>query len=82
VQAEALGELRTRAVIPLCKAVELTGYPLLYLAPLVTFEGKSYLLMTPQLAGISRAELGPLAGSLAEHERVITNAIEFLIRGF
>jgi toxin CcdB len=82
VQADVLEDLRTRAVIPLASAVELTGFPMIYLTPLVPFEGKAYMLMTPQLAGISRAELGPQAGSLAAQERVITNAIDFLIRGF
>jgi toxin CcdB len=82
VQADVLADLRTRAVVPLAKAVELTGYPMAYLTPLVTFEDQPYLLMTPQLAGISRAELGACAGSLANHERVISDAIEFLIRGF
>jgi toxin CcdB len=82
VQAEVLEDLHTRAVIPLANAVELSGFPMIYLTPLVTFEGKAYLLMTPQLAGIAQAELGPHAGSLAAEERVITNAIDFLIRGF
>ena len=81
VQAELLGNLRTRAVIPLTKAVELTGYPMSYLTPRVTFEDQSYLLMTPQIAGISRAELGPYVGSLANHEPVISSAIDFLIGG-
>jgi toxin CcdB len=82
VQADVLEDLYTRAVIPLANAVELTSFPLIYLTPLVSFEGKAYMVMTPQLAGISRAELGPHVGSLAAQESVITNAIDFLIKGF
>ena len=82
VQAELLEDLRTRVVIPLSRAVALTRFPMAYLTPMVTFDGAAYLLMTPQLAGISRAELGPHAGSVADQERVIATAIGFLVRGF
>ena len=82
VQADLLEELGTRVVIPLAKAKPLTDFPTQYLSPLVGFQGRSYALLTPQLAGISRDELGPPAGSLAGQERAISAAIEFLLRGF
>jgi toxin CcdB len=82
VQPDMFDELGTRVVIPLAKTAELTGFPMLYLAPVVAFHGKSYALLTPQLAGILREELGPRAGSLADQERVISAALEFLLRGF
>ena len=81
VQAELFEELQSRVVIPLAKA-ELIGFPMIYLTPTVSFDGVGYLLMTPQLAGISRAELGPQTGSLIGEQRAITTAIEFLMRGF
>lgn len=82
VQTDLLEELGTGVVIPLGEAVELTGFPTQYLTPVISFEGRRYALLTPQLAGISRDELGPPAGSLADQERVISTAIEFLLRGF
>ncbi len=82
VQADLFEELDTRVVIPLAKAAELTGFPMLYLAPVVAFQGEPYALLTPQLAGIARCELGPQAGSLADQERAISAAIDFLLRGF
>jgi toxin CcdB len=82
VQADLLEELGTRVVIPLAKAVELTGFPMQYLIPVVAFQGRPYALLTPQLAGILREELGPQTGSLADQERVISAAIDFLMRGF
>ena len=82
VQADVLEELDTRVVIPLGKAAELTGFPMLYLIPVVAFQGENYLLLTPQLGGISRCELGPQAGSLADQERAISTALDFLLRGF
>jgi len=82
VQADMLEELGTRVVIPLARSAELTGFPMLYLAPVVAFQGKPYALLTPQLAGVRREELGPQAGSLADQERVISAALDFLLKGF
>jgi toxin CcdB len=82
VQAEVLRDLKTRAVIPLAKADELTDFPLMYLTPSVTFAGESYVLMTPLLAGVAVTELGSHLGSVADQERVITTALHFLFEGF
>ena len=54
VQPDLLEELGTRIVIPLAQGVELSGFPMRYLTPAVSFEGRSYALLTPQLAGVSR----------------------------
>jgi toxin CcdB len=82
VQAELLEELATRVVVPLAKSEALIGFPTQYLTPLIAFQGQSYALLTPQLAGIARHELGPQAGSLADQEHAISTAIDFLLRGF
>lgn len=82
IQADLLDELGTRVVIPLARAAELTDFPMLYLAPVVAFQGTPYALLTPQLAGILREELGPQEGSLADQERLISAALDFLLRGF
>jgi toxin CcdB len=82
VQADLLEELGTRVVVPLAKSEALIDFPTQYLTPLITFQGRPYALLTPQLAGISRDELGPQAGSLADQERAISTAIDFLLRGF
>ena len=50
--------------------------------PLVEFDGDTYVLMTPQLAGIAQKELGPRAGSLAERRDTIVAAMDFLLSGF
>ena len=39
------------------------------------------VLLTPQLAGIAHAELGPPIGSLAEHRGMILAAMDFLLKG-
>jgi toxin CcdB len=81
VQAELFEDLQTRVVIPLAKA-DPASFPMAYLTPTVSFDGLGYLLMTPQLAGISREELGMRAGSVADQQRTIATALDFLLRGF
>jgi toxin CcdB len=82
IQSDLLDPLSTRVVIPLTKSAALTRKPVDHLTPQISFEGDQYLLMTPQLAGITRTELGSLAGSLAEQRQTILAALDFLVTGF
>jgi toxin CcdB len=82
VQAELLRNLETRVVIPLVKGAAFTSYPLGLLMPTVEVEGESYLLVTPQLAGVSQWDLGAHTGSVAGHSRAIATALDILLRGF
>lgn len=82
IQSDLLSELNTRIVIPLylkeCQGIE----PLTKLTPEFQIEGKQYLLMTPQMAGISTKDLGEASGDLAERRTDIISAIDLLISGF
>lgn len=82
VQSGLLEPLQTRVVIPLTKVAAIAKKPVTHLTPILVFEGESYVLMTPQLAGIARADLGTHAGSLAEHRQVIVASMDFLVSGF
>jgi toxin CcdB len=82
VQAELLRDLETRVVIPLVKRAAFTSFPLGLVMPTVEIEGEAYLLVTPQLAGVSRADLGPHTGSVAAHSRAVSTAMDILLRGF
>jgi toxin CcdB len=84
VQSELLRDLETRVVIPLARAASFTdtSFPLRYVMPTVELNGKAYVLMTPQLTGLSRAALGGTRGSLAAHARQILMATDMLLRGF
>jgi toxin CcdB len=82
IQSDLLESLNTRVVIPLTKSPALTKKPVSHLTPEISFEGDKYVLVTPQLAGINRTELGPLAGSLAEERQKILAAMDFLVTGF
>lgn len=82
VQPELFQDLHTRLVVPISSAFAMKGFPLAYLTPEVMLDGERYLLMTPQLAGVARADLGPHVGSMATQERMVQKAIEFLLWGF
>lgn len=82
VQSDLLEDLQTRVVIPLSKAAALTRKPVSQLTPVIEFEDSSYVLVTPQLAGIARSELGIPTGSVAQSRDVILAAMDFLLLGF
>lgn len=82
VQSDLLDDLQTRVVIPLTRAGALTKKPVSHLTPILKFEGEAYMLMTPELAGIARRDLGPASGSLAERRDAILAAMDFLLTGF
>lgn len=82
VQSDLLDPLNTRVVIPMTKAAALTRKPVSHLTPEVSFNGDRYVLMTPQLAGVGRAELGAHAGTLVDERQIILAAIDFLLTGF
>ena len=82
VQSELLQDLETRVVIPLARTASFTDFPLGYVMPTVELEGKKYVLITPQITGLSRMALGPTRGNLEAHARAICVATDMLFRGF
>jgi len=82
VQGELLRDLETRVVIPLVKSAAFTSYPLGLVMPTVEVDGESYVLVTPQLAGVSQWDLGPHTGSVAAQSHAIFTAMDILLRGF
>jgi toxin CcdB len=82
VQSDLLEDLQTRVVIPLSRLASLTKKPLSQLTPILQFEAEPHVLMTPELAGIARNDLGPPTGSLAERRDTILAAMDFLLTGF
>jgi toxin CcdB len=81
VQADLLDELETRVVIPLTKAPALSRKPISRLTPSVEVDGENYLMITPQLAGIARSELGAVVGNIAEQRVIIIGALDLLLTG-
>ncbi len=51
------------------------------LTPLVRFEGKEYIVLTPQLAGIAASDRGTAVGELIADREAIIAALDLLITG-
>lgn len=82
VQSELLFELGTRVVVPLYRMEAAGVRALSRLTPVVAFQGESLVAMVPELAGISRRELGPVSGDLALARGEILQAMDLLLTGF
>ncbi len=82
VQTDLLEPLGTRVVVPLTKVAGLAKKPVSHLTPIVTFDAEPYVLITPQLAGVARTDLGAPAGTLVDEREKILGAIDFLLTGF
>ena len=81
VQSDLLEPLATRVVVPLTPAAPARARAMRMLTPILKFDGKDYLMLTPQIAGIAARDLGPIAGSLASHRDSIVAAVDFLLAG-
>jgi toxin CcdB len=81
VQSDLLSDLQTRVVVPLAKLTALRKKPIRDLTPVVEIDGGKYLLLIPQLAGISMSELGQPVGTIAGHRDEVVAALDFLITG-
>ena len=81
VQSDLLGDLATAVVIPVCQTGTATR-GMTRLTPCLEIDGKSYMLLTPQLASIPRKELGQVVTNLAGNRDEIVGAVDFLLAGF
>ena len=52
--------------------------PINRLMPIFEIEGERVVMMTPQIAGISTSDIGPVVTSLAAHRFEIRTAIDIL----
>lgn len=81
VQNDLLEALQTCVVVPLTTASKVGYHAMSRLTPVLTVQGSQYLMMTPQLAGIAKRELGEEIESLAEARLEIISAMDFLLSG-
>ncbi|MBT9098587.1 CcdB family protein [Methylovulum psychrotolerans] len=80
-QNDLLSGLATTLIIPLCLATEAKPLAMARLTPLLMINGEDYLLLTPQLAGISKQGLGNAVANLAAYRDDIIGALDFLVTG-
>lgn len=81
VQSNLLSELVTTVVIPLAKFDQSREKILTRLTPILRFDQHEFVMLTPQLAGIQRKELGKLAFEVSHAKTDIISALDFLISG-
>lgn len=81
VQSDLIADLGTRAVIPLAAAAAMKGKLIKTLTPVFDVDGKAYAMLTPQLAGISKKQIGAKVADLAMHRDEIIAALDLLITG-
>jgi toxin CcdB len=81
VQSDLISDLGTRVVVPLYTVSTMKGKLLKTLTPVLRVDGRQCVMVTPQLAGISRRELGPLVSSLSAQRSEIMAALDMLITG-
>ncbi|NQD79356.1 CcdB family protein [Pseudomonas sp. CrR14] len=81
VQSDLLAELGTRLVVPLYAAGTMQGEILKTLTPQFDIEGETYVMMTPQMAGIAKKQLGAKVTDLAVQRDAIIAALDLLITG-
>lgn len=81
VQSDLLQPLSTRAVVPLSPVASARHVIMTQLAPILTIDGKQYVMLTPQLAGVSAREVGQSLGNVTTERATITAALDLLITG-
>ena len=82
VQTDLLEDLGTRIVIPMAPAAGVAKRSAMQtLTPLCVVDGKEYVLVTPQLAGIATKDLGAAVSDLAAERASIMAALDLLLTG-
>ncbi|SHL24930.1 CcdB family protein [Phytopseudomonas punonensis] len=81
VQSDLLAELGTRVVVPLYAASAMQGKVLRTLTPQFEIGGEPYVMMTPQMAGIAKKQLGAMVADLTAQRDAIIAALDLLITG-
>ncbi len=81
IQSTLLDDLRTTIVIPLSPESISGNTAISKLCPKIRIDGKSFVAMTQQIAGIDRSALGKEAYDLSSYRPDIIAAFDFVISG-
>ena len=81
IQNDLLASMQTCVVVPLIPVKAMAHQPMSKLTPVLLVQGQDYCMMTPQLAGIHKRELGAEIETLTAHQNDIIAAIDFLLSG-
>jgi toxin CcdB len=81
IQSDLLDPLATRVVVPLAPAGSARARSMQTLTPEISVDGRAYVMVTPQLAGIAVRELGPIVADASAKRPKIIAALDFLVAG-
>lgn len=81
IQSDLLEDLDTRVVVPLSPVGAVRGRVIRTLTPVLEVEGEPFVMWTPQMAGVSRNELGAPIARIEQQRFAIIAAIDLLVTG-
>lgn len=81
IQSDFLSALQTTVVIPMATSSSTATVALSRLNPAITIHGESYTLMTQDIAGITRSQLGASIVDIQAYRSEIMGALDFLMSG-
>lgn len=81
IQNDLLDGLETRVVVPLCPVSTMKGQTVRTLTPILEVEGERFVMLTPQMAGIPKSELGEPVARVEQLRFDIIAAVDFLLTG-
>ncbi|KFZ28147.1 plasmid maintenance protein CcdB [Pseudidiomarina atlantica] len=81
VQSDLLSDLRTTVVMPLTAMQNAATSRMAKLNPLFIIDGKHYIGLVQEIAGLERKHLGEPAVDLTDYHADIVAALDFLISG-
>lgn len=76
-----LSELRTIVVIPVTPSKLAAPMSLTRLNPTIVIDGKNFTVMTQEIAGVDRNQLGTQAYDLSSYRLEIIAALDFILSG-
>lgn len=81
IQSNLLSGLRTTVVIPLTPSKLAAPMSLTRLNPTIVMDGKRFAVMTQEIAGVDRNQLGAQAYDLSSYRSEIIAALDFVLSG-
>ncbi|RMF15216.1 MAG: plasmid maintenance protein CcdB [Gammaproteobacteria bacterium] len=81
IQNDLLSDLRTTVVLPLTPRARAGRAAINKLCPEVQVQGETFIVLTPQIAGIDRQSLGAEIEDLSAYRSDIIAALDFIISG-
>lgn len=79
-QSDLLADIGSRFVVPLVPR-SATPPPAQRLNPIFEIDGVEHVMLTQAAATLRRQDLGPVIVTLADRDREIMNALDFLLTG-